>query len=68
MGRYLGLLYTPFGQDIDKVNFNGHSMLHFLACKRDEAANTWEIVLAIRSVLGKGLACLDFVNGVAIFC
>ena len=73
--RYLGLLYAPFGRDVNEVNSDGHSVLHLLARKGDAAADALETLLAIRSASGERLARLDVVNGgaktpldVANFC
>ena len=55
--RYLALLYSPLGRDVNETNSNGHSVLHLLARKGDGAADALEALLRLRH-----LVRLDVVN------
>jgi len=72
--KYLALLYAPHNHDVNETSQAGHSVLHLLARKGDDAADALETLLTLRSD-GKRLLRLDVVNGgaktpldVANFC
>jgi hypothetical protein len=45
---WLALLYPSFGHDVNETNHLGHSVLHLLARKGDEAADTLQELLKLR--------------------
>jgi len=70
VASWLALLYPCFGLDVNKPNQLGHTVLHFLAKKGDEAADTLQELLRLKnpsscssSVPFGRLFRLDIVNG-----
>lgn len=68
---WLALLYPCFGRDANETNQLGHTVLHFLARKGDEVADTLQELLRLRnpsknssntSVLFERMFALDVVN------
>ena len=62
---YLALLYGAYGRDVNEANAQGHTVLHLLARKGDDCADTLERLLDLRrSDSGKStrLLRLDVVN------
>ena len=69
---WLALLHPCFGRDVNETNQLGHSVLHFLARKGDEASDTLQELLKLRTpssisssstLFGTRLFRLDVVNG-----
>ena len=69
---WLALLHPCFGRDVNETNQLGHTVLHFLARKGDEASDTLQELLRLRnpssissssSFFGARLFRLDVVNG-----
>ena len=46
---WLALLYPCFGRDANETNQLGHTVLHFLARKGDEVADTLQELLRLRN-------------------
>merc|ERR1711981_1121679 len=46
---WIELLYPCFGRDVNETNQLGHTVLHFLARKGDEAADTLQELLMLRN-------------------
>ena len=66
VAEYLLRLYRPLGRDPNDSNVKGHTVLHVMARKGDDAADTLERLLALRSdgAMGAGARLLryDVVN------
>jgi len=69
---WLALLHPCFGRDVNETNQLGHTVLHFLARKGDEASDTLQELLKLRnpssissssSFFGTRMFRLDVVNG-----
>lgn len=47
VSKYLAMLHTLYGKDVNQRNNKGHTLLHLLARKGDESAETLESLLQI---------------------
>jgi hypothetical protein len=50
VAKYLVMLHTIYGRDVNAPNQRGHTLLHLLARKGDDCADTLEALLAVRVV------------------
>ncbi len=57
VAKYLVMLHTIYGRDVNAPNQRGHTLLHLLARKGDDCVQTLENLLAIRVVSEDGLVC-----------
>ena len=48
VSKYLVMLHTIYGRDVNAPNKRGHTLLHLLARKGDDCAETLEALLNIR--------------------
>jgi hypothetical protein len=55
VAKYLVMLHTIYGRDVNAPNQRGHTLLHLLARKGDDCAETLEALLGIRVVSEDGL-------------
>jgi len=47
VSKYLAMLHTLFGKDVNEKNSKGHTLLHLLARKGDDSAETLESLLQL---------------------
>jgi hypothetical protein len=52
--KYLAMLHTIYGRDVNAPNLRGHTLLHLLARKGDDCADTIEALLAMHVVSEDG--------------
>ena len=55
VSKYLLMLHTIYGRDVNAPNQRGHTLLHLLARKGDDCADTVEALLGIKIVSCDGL-------------
>ena len=55
VAKYLVMLHTIYGRDVNAPNQRGHTLLHLLARKGDDCAETLEALLGLRVVSEDGL-------------
>lgn len=70
VARWIALLYPCFGRDVNETNELGHTVLHFLARKGDQVADTLQELLKLRNPSGNSSSVpfgrmfrIDVVNG-----
>ena len=54
--KYLVMLYTIYGRDVNAPNQRGHTLLHLLARKGDDCSDTIEMLLAMKVFSEDGTA------------
>ncbi len=54
VSKYLSMLHTIYGRDVNAPNKRGHTLLHLLARKGDDCAETLEALLNINLVSQDG--------------
>jgi len=62
VAAYLALLHVNYDRDPNHASDKGHTVLHLLARKGDDAADALEHLLALRDDLGRRLLRIDVVN------
>lgn len=62
VAEYLLYFYRPLGRDPNATNDQGHTILHLMARKGDDCADTLERLLALRSNDDTRLLRIDMVN------
>ena len=59
---YLAILYAKHGRDVNETNPAGHSVMHIMARKGDDCAETLEVLLRLRNNSAQRLLRYDIVN------